>query len=123
MTELDQALEKYIHDDTQQDQYYTLVLKSEFYLPVLDDDSVPDGEEESVTPLVVHSDGKKFLMLFDSEERLISWAKQPTRYMRMTGAGLAQISPAAMYWAVNVGSKYAKEFVPDEISWITKSPN
>ena len=71
MTELDHALEKYIQDDTQQAQYYDLVLNTDFYIPITEDETdSPLAEKKEVTPLILESDGKSYLMLFDSENGL-----------------------------------------------------
>ena len=115
MTELDTALEKYIGDDKNQSEYYELVLKSDFYLPIAGPEANNTDEvQESVTPLIFDSEGKSYLMLFDCEERLTEWSKEPVTYAIIAGFKLAEISTPELYWAVNVGS----EFVPEEISWL-----
>ena len=115
MTELDQALEKYRADDEHQAAYYELVLNTDFYIPICDPET---EEQESVVPLVFESEGKSYLMLFDSEERLTTWAKQTVRHAVIAGHLLAEISTPELYWAVNFGAGNAKEFVPDEINWL-----
>jgi len=120
MTELDQALEKYREDDEQQATYYELVLNTDFYIPICDPS---EEEQESVAPLVFESEGKSYLMLFDSEERLTAWAKQEVRHAVIAGHLLAQISTPEIHWAVNFGDGNAKEFVPDEIKWLKDGTN
>lgn len=114
MTELDLALEKYLQDENQQGQYYQTIVMTEFLVPLVDG----DAGEEQVTPLIMETDGKPYLMLFDSEERVSSWAKSPVKYMHMTGSGLAKISTEGLHWAINIGGKYAKEFIPAEIEYL-----
>ncbi len=115
MTELDEALEKYRADDEQQAAYYELVLNTDFYIPICD----PEAENtDSVVPLQFESEGKSYLMLFDSEERLTAWAKQPVRHAIIAGHLMAKISTPEIHWAVNFGEGNAKEFVPDEIQWL-----
>lgn len=119
MTALDEALAKYLADDENQAAYYELVLNTDFYIPISDEgDSSTLGAKESVSPRVYESDGKSYLMLFDSEERLADWAKDPINYVILAGFKIAEISPPSLHWAINIGSSYAKEFVPDEISWL-----
>jgi peptidyl-prolyl cis-trans isomerase C len=119
MTALDEALEKYINDDNEQAQYYQLVLNTDFYIPLAADDSdTPPEEREQLTPLVLESEGKSYVLLFDTEERVNSWSKKPIEYMILAGYELVKHTPAGLHWAVNLGSERAKEFVPDEINWL-----
>ena len=115
MSELDQALEKYREDDEHQTAYYDLVLNTDFYIPICEPE---DDNPDSVVPLVFESEGKSYLTMFDSEERLNTWAKQEVRHAVIAGHLLAQISTPDIYWAVNFGDGNAKEFVPDKIKWI-----
>ena len=115
MTALDEALEKYREDDEHQDAYYELVLNTDFYIPICE----PEEESpDSVVPLQFESEGKSYLMLFDSEERLTAWAKQEVRHAVIAGHLLAEISTPQIHLAVNFGDGNAKEFVPDEIKWL-----
>ena len=119
MSELDNALEKYIQDENEQGQYYDQILNSDFYIP-LNPEGV-EGEldqQESVSPLVLNSEDKHYMLLFDSEERLTEWAKKPTEFMILAGYRAAAISTPQLHWAVNVGSGFAKEFLPEEIAWL-----
>jgi hypothetical protein len=47
-------------------------------------------------------------MLFDSEERLSAWARNPTSYVVLAGFKVAEISTQNLHWAVNLGGGYAK---------------
>ena len=119
MTALDKALEKYIADENKQGQYYDLVLSTDFYIPIKNDGSdAPIEERESVTPLVFESEGKHYVLMFDSEERVKSWSKQPIKYMLLAGYEMAKHTPAGIHWAINLGGQFAKEFVPDEINYL-----
>ncbi len=122
MTELDEALGKYLENDDHQAEYYDLVLNTDFYIPLNDEgDSSTLESKESVSPRVYESDGKSYLMLFDSEERLSGWAKNPVNYVILAGFKVAEISTPSLHWAINIGGGYAKEFVPDEIRWLKES--
>lgn len=122
MTALDDALEKYLQDDQHQSAYYDLVLNTDFYIPLSDDEAATSLEKnESVSPLVVESEGKSYMMLFDSAERLADWAKKPVNYVILAGFKAAEISVPQLHWAVNIGGGFAKEFVPDEIGWLKES--
>lgn len=119
MTALDEALKIYIEDETQQSQYYELLLKTDFYIPIVADDSgTPIEERENVTPLVLESEGKPYVLMFDTEERVNSWAKEPIEYVLLAGYEMVNHTPAGLYWAINLGSQLAKEFVPEEIAYL-----
>jgi len=119
MTELDEALEKYIADDNQQAQYYELLLNTDFYIPIVDDGSnTPIEKRESVTPLVFESDDKHYVLMFDTEERVNNWSQEPIKYMLLAGYELAKHTPANIHWALNIGTERGKEFVPEEIAFL-----
>lgn len=119
MSKLDQALEAYLKDETQQNAYYEMILDTDFYVPVqTDENETSVQQQESVKPLILESENKYYMMLFDSEERLKEWAKEPVRFAIITGQLAAEISSSTLHWAMNVGSTLAKEFVPDEIAYL-----
>ena len=119
MTALDDALEKYITDENQQAQYYDLILNTDFYIPITDDGSdTPVEERGNVSPLVLESEGKRYVLLFDPEERVNNWVKKPVTYIILAGYEMVRHTPADLHWAINIGNERAKEFVPDEISWL-----
>jgi len=119
MTALDEALEKYIEDEKEQAQYYDQVLSTDFYIPITDDGSdLPLDQRENVSPLVLESEGKHYVLLFDTEERVNSWSKKPIDYIILAGFEMVKHTPAGLHWAINIGSERAKELVPDEINWL-----
>lgn len=119
MTALDEALEKFIADPNQQSQYYDLLLKTDFYIPIVADASDTLIEErENVTPLVLQSEGKPYILLFDTEERVNSWSKQPIEYMILAGYEMAKHSPSGLHWAINIGSARSKQLLPEEIAYL-----
>lgn len=122
MNALDQALEKFIQDDNEQTRYYDLVLNTRFYIPTAGQ-AVKTGtsrisHNDSISPIVIEADGKRYMMLFDSEERLASWAKKPVNYITFPGYAIVDMSTPDLHWAMNVGTDFSKEFVPDEIRWL-----
>lgn len=119
MSKLDLALKAYLKDETQQNVYYEMILDTDFYVPVqTDENETSVQQQESVKPLILESENKYYMMLFDSEERLKEWAKEPVRFAIITGQLAADISSPTLHWAMNVGSTFAKEFVPDEIAYL-----
>lgn len=121
---LDQALQTLrgnADDATCQSKYYDLFLNTTFCVPTLDPqelDGAATVEEGQVLPLVIESDGNDYLMLFDSQERLKSWATDNVNWVGVPGHILAATSMPPLYWALNVGSEYSKQFHPDEIAWL-----
>ena len=125
MTELDQALEnlrKDIRDPKSQSKYFDIFLNSTFFVPTLDEkemDCVDSVTAESeVLPLVIESEGNDYLMLFDSKERLHSWAQAEVDSVEVPGYILAATTRSPLHWALNVGTEYSKQFLPDEIAWL-----
>lgn len=122
MTDLDKALEIFIQDDEQHSQYYDLFLNSQFHIATLDDEAAPDkttvSGKDAISPIILESDGKSYLMLFDTKERLTAWAKEAVNFVVLPGYAIAEMTTPELHWAVNVGTDYSKEFVPDEIAWL-----
>lgn len=124
MTGLDQALQILrldMDDAKHQSNYYDLFLNTTFCVPTLDQqqlDGVPAAEEGQVLPLVIESEGNDYLMLFDTEERLKTWAADDVKWVGVPGYVLAATTMPPLHWALNVGTGYSKEFLPDEIAWL-----
>lgn len=124
MTELDQALQalRLDMDDTKlQSKYYDVFLNMTFCVPTLDQqesDIKSELEEGQVLPLVIESEGNDYLMLFDTEERLKNWATNDVKWVDVPGYILAATTMPPLHWALNVGTEYSKQFLPDEIAWL-----
>lgn len=122
MTDLDKALELYIEDEKNQAPYYDLILNSDFYIPVHGEEGEKGEQEivdqESIVPLVLSADDEDYLLLFENKERLVAWADESVCYVIVAGDAIAQMTPPQLNWALNVGTEYQKQFVPDEISWL-----
>ena len=97
-------------------------MSSDFYIPVQGDEGKTGAQEitaaESIVPLVFRAEDEDHLMLFDSKERLLDWADEAVCYVIAAGDEIAQITPPELHWALNVGSDFQKQFVPDEIAWL-----
>jgi len=124
LTRLDQALlalRENADDAKCQSNYYDIFLNTTFCVPTLDPkelDNAPALEDGQALPLVLESDGNDYLMLFDSEERLKSWAPNDVVWVGVPGHVLAATTMPPLHWALNVGTEYSKQFVPDEIAWL-----
>jgi len=125
MTDLDLALslcQESPEDHDKQSSFYDLFLNSNFYVPTQTDvdksGEVTADEAENAVPLIIDGEGEDYLMLFDREDRLYAWAGSEISYVLVAGYALARISTPPLHWALNVGSDYPKQFLPDEIAWL-----
>lgn len=124
MTPLDEALQalRLDMDDTKlQSNYYDIFLNMTFCVPTLDQQESgieSTVEEGQVLPLVIESEGNDYLMLFDTEERLKNWAANDVKWVDVPGYVLAATTMPPLHWALNVGTEYSKQFLPDEITWL-----
>jgi len=125
MSLLDHALEILRKDMSvakNQSQFYDLFLNGTFFVPTFDAQGL-DGETEAVPegqvlPLIIESEGNDYLMLFDSRERLYAWAQAEVKSVEVPGHVLAATTMPPLHWALNVGTEFAKQFLPDEIAWL-----
>jgi peptidyl-prolyl cis-trans isomerase C len=115
MTELDTAFIAAKQDDQQKPAFYHCFLNTEFYIPT--QQALTEGDD-SIQPLLVESSGLSYLMLFDSEQRLKNWARQELAFAVLAGHRLVESMDSQYHWALNVGTDYAKHFVPAEIDWL-----
>jgi hypothetical protein len=125
MTELDKALETFQQDmenPQHQSMYYDLFLNSVFYIPTYDEEGEKVQkelqEDGSVMPLVLEAEGDNYMMLFDTEEKMHNWAEEEVAFVALPGYLVAEITTPELFWALNVGTEYQKQFVPDEIKWL-----
>jgi hypothetical protein len=125
LTELDAALQELRLDMDNakgQSKFYDLFLNTSFFVPTLDDEEFKgDGEslqEGQVLPLVIESEGNDYLMLFDTKERMQAWAEAEVQWVDVPGHLLAATTMPPLHWALNVGTDYSKQFLPDEIAWL-----
>ena len=121
---LDQALQTMRQDmanTTNQSKFYDIFLNTTFYVPSFDPQE-QGGEvataEGEVLPLIMESDGNDYLMIFDTEERLKNWAGDNAKWVEVPGHVLAATTMPPLHMAMNVGTEYSKQFLPDEIAWL-----
>lgn len=122
MTELDKQLEQ-LWDDPDSGQakaaFYDLFLNTDLVVATLEETSRSGCQQPAgFAPMVLEFEGEDYLVLFDSEERMRLWAERDLPSVRVPGHVLAEMAEPGLYWALNVGSDYAKQFVPEEIAWL-----
>lgn len=119
MENIDEALvsmRQNMSDRKMQAQFYDLFLNSSFFVPILKE--AGDQEESGgVLPLITEADGKDYLMVFSTLERLQAW-DAAAQYIEVPGHLLALGTTPPLHWALNVGTDYSKEFHPEEITWL-----
>ena len=108
MTELDLALETAEKNPEKQAEYYNLFLNSEIFIPTHDapteDQCRRASEGETIRPVIVESEGKSYLMLFDLRERLGAWAKREIGFAAILGHVIVKMMNQDIHWALNVGT-------------------
>ena len=123
-TGLDQALQALREDMANakhQSKFYDLFLNTTFCVPAHDQQESEEesaAEEGQVLPLIIESEGNDYLMLFDTEERLKSWAGDDAKWVGVPGYVIAATTMPPLHLALNVGTEYSKQFLPDEIAWL-----
>ena len=117
VTEFESALALFLQDRNDaesQSKFYNLFLNATFFLPTVGEQTEAgegNGEEkEYAVPLVVEAEGSDYLMLFDSAERLRTWAQEEVSFVEVPGHVLAATATPQLHWALNVGSEF--EAVP-----------
>lgn len=117
MTKIDQALEACKHDRKMQPVFYDLFLNSLFFIPTIEETDKKKTEEGAL-PLLIETEGKSFLLLFDTVKRLTDWADEDAKYVALPGHAVTEMSLPHLHWAMNYGSEHQKQFEPDEIEWL-----
>lgn len=124
MNEIDSALETLRADPDDhkaQSGFYDLFLNTSFFIPTVDEMIETEdktGTEKIEVPLVIVADGIDYLVFFDEQQRLYDWAEKEVPCLQLQGHVLAEMTPAELHWAMNIGTDYNKQFAPDEIAWL-----
>ncbi|MDT8421846.1 MAG: SseB family protein [Desulfuromonadales bacterium] len=124
MTEIDQALvalRDNPRDHKVQSGFYDLFLNMTFFVPTVKEMLCLDGEsdeQEIEVPMILDTEDSSFLVFFDQQQRLDDWADQDAPCVQLPGHVLAEMTTEDLFWAMNVGTDYAKQFAPDEIAWL-----
>lgn len=102
--------------------FYNEFLSSTIFIPIIDapenEQDRRAGENEKISPIIIESNGEKYFMLFDTKERLASWAKREVGFASVPGHTIVEMLPEGFYWALNVGTDHVKTFVPKEVEWL-----
>lgn len=128
LSKLDQAVKMAAEDyEAHGNHFYDLFLNSMIYVPTWD---LPEKvglniakDNQEIYPIIMEEDGRKYIMLFDSEERVTEWTANAEEareigVIGLSGYDVIKTFNSDVHLMLNVVSDYMKEFVPDEINWL-----
>lgn len=119
MTELDQTIAAaFASQGNQQEvnKVYLMLLRTTLFLPVSKDKKPEDSE--AFRPLFAQSNGHYFMPVFDTLERLKTWAGDQLNnmdYVEIIGKDVIAGINDNVYLCLNYGTEFYKEFSPDEV--------
>lgn len=124
-TPLDKALAAGLRDENARGDYYTRLLNTQLFLATWDTPEEPEiitssGSEE-ITPVIIDNEEGRFVMLFDTEERLSDWAQREVGYVKMQGYDVLRTLGTDLSWALNIGTEHIKILTPDELQWLQEN--
>jgi hypothetical protein len=124
MTPLDKAYVTAMQTK-QEAVFYNAFLSSTIFMATLDSPASEGtkraGSNETISPIIIESNSEKYVMLFDTKERLAAWAKREVGFAALPGHAIVEMMGTDFHWALNVGTEHVKTFVPDEIAWLKKN--
>jgi hypothetical protein len=124
MTELDTLIQDAFAQEGRKDitnKFYLLFLRTNLLLPVKKDKN--PLSEEPFEPLFANIEGRYYLPVFDTLERLSAWAGEEfaaMQYVDISGHDLILGISEAAFLCLNLGTPFYKEFAPDEIMHLKK---
>lgn len=119
MTELDSLIAAaFTSEGAQEDvnKVYLTLLRTQLIVPVKNAPS--QNPEEPFSPLFAKVDSKYFFIAFDTVERLRTWAGDQIDqigYVELPGRDFIAGMSDQVYFCLNLGTDYYKEFSPEEI--------
>lgn len=119
MTELDHLIAAAFASEGKQEdvnKVYLALLRTRLVVPIKKEP--PQDEEEPIAPLFAKIDEKYFLLAFDTVERLSHWAGDylgEINYVELLGRDFIAGMSDQVYFCLNLGADYYKEFSPDEV--------
>lgn len=124
MSPLDQAYVKAM-EAKQESVFYNTFLNATIFIATVNapiqEKEKRAGDQDTISPIIIESDGAKYIMLFDSKERLLFWAKREVGFAAVPGHAIVEMMSTEFHWALNVGTEHVKTFVPDEIKWLKQN--
>jgi hypothetical protein len=124
MTPLDKALQAALSDQSKAGEFYNLFLRSDIYIPTHDKPEAAGakraGDDETFNPVILQNEGDNILLLFDTLDRLQTFAPRELSYIALPGHAILESMPEGIHWVLNHGTEYPKEFSLEELSFLKK---
>jgi hypothetical protein len=130
MTELDRLIAAAYASEGKQDdvnKVYMAFLRSALFIPV--EKMSPEKklalgpDDEPFRPLFANVDDNYFMLVFDSLERLHTWAGDQMdliEYVQIAGQDIVAGLSDQVFLGLNLGETYYKEFSPEEVQHLKK---
>lgn len=123
MTELDQTIAAAFTSEGKQEdvnKVYLTLLRTDFFVPVKKTDPSINhiDEQEPFKPLFAKIDDNYFMLVFDTVERLTTWAGDQLDqidYVEISGIEVVAGINEGVFLCLNMGTDFYKEFSPDEV--------
>lgn len=123
MTAIDDAMRAAMADGNKVMDFYELFMGTEFFVPTHQQDLDPgerrstDLSRERVALMVFEHEQGPVVPIFDTEERLRSWAqgREKVQYLLLGGRQLVRELDAALLYVLNPGTEQAKLFEREEL--------
>ncbi len=124
MTPLDQALQNALSDQSKAGEFYNLFLRSDIFIPTHDKPG-PAGagradDDEMFNPVILQKEGSSILLLFDTLDRLQTFAPRELGYIALPGHAILESMPEGIQWVLNHGTEYPKEFSLEELAFLKR---
>lgn len=119
MTELDQLISTAFASQGKQDdvnKVYLALLRTPLFVPVKKEEST--DPEEPFAPIFAMVEGKYFMSVFDTQDRLMTWLGEyadKVNFVELSGRDVIAGISDNVYLCLNVGCEFYKEFAPDEV--------
>ncbi len=123
MTPLDHAFVAALRNDDERSAFYSLFLNTELFIPVYDipkeeGESIA-GENDTISPLILEYEDERYVMLFDTQEKLQNWVQDGVDFeigvVGLPGHAIVEMMSTDLNWALNVNTEHSKTFVKEEI--------
>jgi hypothetical protein len=126
MSQLDDLIAKaYASEGKQEDvnKVYLALLQTMLFVPVEKTELELTDLDEPFRPLFAKFEDKYFMLAFDSEERLSTWAGEEAGsmgYVEISGRDVIAGMGEEVFLGLNVGSDFYKQFSSDEVKQLKK---
>lgn len=119
MTTLDSALSAARADQSKGNEFYNAFLNSMLFFPLVE--LPPKENPRQITPVMIENEGDKFMMLFDTADRLIAWAKRRIPIAQLPGHMIVSTFQPDVLFVLNVGTTHVHQFSSAELAMLREA--